>query len=60
MRRIFKELVDRECTMCHEVVQAKYFTHCKRVNKNEIVYYQRSDCKFCRAEKERKRRAAAK
>jgi hypothetical protein len=60
MQRIFKELVDRECTMCHEIVQAKYFTHCKRVNKNEIVYYQRADCKFCRAEKERKRRAIAK
>jgi hypothetical protein len=46
--------------MCHEIVQAKYFTHCKRVNKNEIVYYQRADCKFCRAKKEKQRRDAAK
>jgi len=60
MQRIFKELVDRECTKCHKFVQAKYFTHCKRTNKNEIVYYQRADCKFCRAKKEKQRRDATK
>ena len=60
MRRIFKDLVTRECTDCKEVVDGKYFTHCKRTNKNEVVYYQRADCKFCRARKERARRATAK
>jgi hypothetical protein len=60
MKRIFKELVTRECTDCKQVVDAKYFTHCKRTNKNEVVYYQRADCKFCRAKKERERRVKSK
>ena len=55
--RIFKELVTRECTDCKEVFAGKHFSNCKRTNKNEVVYYQRSDCKFCRAKKERNRRA---
>lgn len=60
MKRIFKDLVTRECTDCKEVLAGNYYTHCKRTNKNEVVYYQRADCKFCRAKKERDRRAAYK
>ena len=57
MGRIFKPLVERKCTVCMKILPGDSYTHCKRTNKNEVVYYQRSDCKLCRNKKEQVRRA---
>jgi hypothetical protein len=60
MQRIFNELVARECTMCHEMLQGNYYTYVKRKTKTQVIYYQRADCRFCRAKKEKQRRDANK
>lgn len=56
MTRRFNELIDRVCCKCGEMRPGRLYSYGKRENLNEIVFYQRADCKICRSESEKQRR----